>query len=112
MIFGICKCGHSGLSTNLLWAGLGTEPYGKQRLEITERQTSHRLVPGSCEADPGSGVESQPYGGLVRGFVCSCPGPPPGRQGIPVISLEAEVLAVPDQIPGFVGAVGNPGESW
>lgn len=62
--------------SGMVWA---LSPNGKQRLRITERQASSRLVPGSCEADPGSRAESQPYGSLVRGFVCSCLGPPPGR---------------------------------
>lgn len=62
--------------SGMVWA---LSPNGKQRLRITERQASSRLVPGSCEADPGSRAESQPYGSLVRGFVCSCLGPLPGR---------------------------------
>lgn len=50
-----------------------------RELRVTESQAGPSLVPGSCEAKPGSGVENQPYSSPLRGFVCSCPGPPPGR---------------------------------
>lgn len=52
--------------------------------------------------------------GLVlptRGFVCSCPGPPLGGNSCN-FPLEAEILAVPDQILGLVLAAGNPGKPW